>query len=90
MLCNCLKCQYFKAFFIFNRQQQRHISDSQVNNRHSQALRNGILKDEKWAGVQVMIFNLNSRFCRKKNNSIDRRLEAMIVALITLTEWSGN
>ncbi|XP_031638673.1 probable phospholipid-transporting ATPase IM isoform X1 [Contarinia nasturtii] len=32
---------------------QRHISDSQVNNRLSKTLRNGKLKDEKWSAVQV-------------------------------------
>ncbi|XP_075154288.1 ATPase phospholipid transporting 8B isoform X2 [Haematobia irritans] len=32
---------------------QRHVSDSQVNNRKSKALRNGKLVDEKWSGVQV-------------------------------------
>lgn len=34
---------------------QRHVSDSQVNNRISKALRNGKLVDEKWSGVQVKI-----------------------------------
>ena len=29
------------------------MSDSQVNNRKSKALRNGKLIDEKWSGVQV-------------------------------------
>jgi magnesium-transporting ATPase (P-type) len=33
--------------------QQRHCSDSTVNNRKSFALRNGQLKEEKWANVQV-------------------------------------
>ncbi|XP_058977672.1 probable phospholipid-transporting ATPase IM isoform X2 [Musca domestica] len=32
---------------------QRHVSDSQVNNRKSKALRNGKLVDERWSGVQV-------------------------------------
>ncbi|XP_065094409.1 phospholipid-transporting ATPase ID isoform X4 [Ochlerotatus camptorhynchus] len=32
---------------------QRHMSDSQVNNRRSKALRHGKLVDEKWSGVQV-------------------------------------
>lgn len=32
---------------------QRHLSDSQVNNRKSKTLRNGKLVDEKWSGVQV-------------------------------------
>lgn len=32
---------------------QRHVSDSQVNNRISKCLRNGKLVDEKWSGVQV-------------------------------------
>ncbi|KAJ6635423.1 Phospholipid-transporting ATPase ID, partial [Pseudolycoriella hygida] len=32
---------------------QRHVSDSQVNNRRSKTLRNGKLIDEKWSGVQV-------------------------------------
>ncbi|CRK86707.1 CLUMA_CG000540, isoform A [Clunio marinus] len=32
---------------------QRHLSDSQVNNRISKCLRNGKLVNEKWAGVQV-------------------------------------
>lgn len=33
--------------------QQRHVSDSQVNNRKSKTLRNGKLVEEKWSGVQV-------------------------------------
>jgi magnesium-transporting ATPase (P-type) len=33
---------------------QRHVSDSQVNNRISKCLRNGKLVDEKWSGVQVI------------------------------------
>lgn len=32
---------------------QRHISDSQVNNRISKCLRNGKLVNERWSGVQV-------------------------------------
>lgn len=32
---------------------QRHVSDRQVNNRISKALRNGKLVNEKWSGVQV-------------------------------------
>lgn len=32
---------------------QRHVSDSQVNNRISKCLRNGKLVDERWSGVQV-------------------------------------
>ena len=32
---------------------QRHLNDSQVNNRISKCLRNGKLVDEKWSGVQV-------------------------------------
>lgn len=32
---------------------QRHVSDSQVNNRRSKALRDGKLVEEKWAEVQV-------------------------------------
>lgn len=32
---------------------QRHLSDSQVNNRRSKTFRNGKLVDEKWSGVQV-------------------------------------
>ncbi|XP_069679898.1 phospholipid-transporting ATPase ID isoform X1 [Periplaneta americana] len=32
---------------------QRHMSDSQVNNRRSKALRDGRLVEEKWAEVQV-------------------------------------
>lgn len=35
---------------------QRHVSDSQVNNRISKCLRNGNLVDEKWSGVQVSYF----------------------------------
>lgn len=34
---------------------QRHVSDSQVNNRISKCLRNGKLVDEKWSGVQVSV-----------------------------------
>lgn len=33
--------------------QQRHCNDSQVNNRRSLALREGQLKEERWAQVQV-------------------------------------
>jgi len=33
--------------------QQRHSSDSQVNNRKSKTLRNGRLVEDKWAQVQV-------------------------------------
>lgn len=33
--------------------QQRHVSDSQVNNRKSKTLRNGKLVEERWSGVQV-------------------------------------
>ncbi|KAH8288513.1 hypothetical protein KR054_004161 [Drosophila jambulina] len=33
--------------------QQRHLSDSQVNNRKSKTLRNGKLVDAKWSEVQV-------------------------------------
>uniref|UniRef100_A0A182M6L0 Phospholipid-transporting ATPase n=1 Tax=Anopheles culicifacies TaxID=139723 RepID=A0A182M6L0_9DIPT len=32
---------------------QRHMSDSQVNNRQSKTLRHGKLVDERWSGVQV-------------------------------------
>nr|CAD7427598.1 unnamed protein product [Timema monikensis] len=32
---------------------QRHMSDSHVNNRHSKALRDGKLVEERWAQVQV-------------------------------------
>jgi Phospholipid-translocating ATPase N-terminal len=32
---------------------QRHVSDSQVNNRISKCLRGGKLVNEKWSGVQV-------------------------------------
>ncbi|XP_065363251.1 probable phospholipid-transporting ATPase IM isoform X3 [Calliphora vicina] len=32
---------------------QRHLSDSQVNNRKSKTLRSGKLVDERWSGVQV-------------------------------------
>ncbi|KAK9679588.1 Phospholipid-translocating ATPase N-terminal [Popillia japonica] len=32
---------------------QRHMSDSQVNNRKSQAVRSGKLVQEKWSAVQV-------------------------------------
>ncbi|XP_038115503.1 probable phospholipid-transporting ATPase IM isoform X5 [Culex quinquefasciatus] len=32
---------------------QRHMSDSQVNNRGSKTLRHGKLVDERWSGVQV-------------------------------------
>jgi len=33
--------------------QQRHLSDSQVNNRKSKTLRNGKLVEAKWSEVQV-------------------------------------
>lgn len=39
---------------------QRHINDSQVNNRISKCLRNGKLMDEKWSGVQVRFNELNN------------------------------
>ena len=35
--------------------QQRHRTDSQVNNRESKVLRKGHLVDEKWHRVQVNI-----------------------------------
>ena len=35
--------------------QQRHRTDSQVNNRESKVLRKGHLVDEKWHRVQVII-----------------------------------
>lgn len=37
---------------------QRHMNDSQVNNRVSKCLRNGKLMDERWSGVQVRKKNL--------------------------------
>lgn len=44
--------------------QQRHVSDSQVNNRRSKTLRNGKLIDEKWSGVQVCIYiTYNNNIC---------------------------
>lgn len=39
---------------------QRHISDSQVNNRSSKCLRSGKLVNEKWSGVQVSQKNNNN------------------------------
>lgn len=41
--------------------QQRHLSDSQVNNRRSKTLRNGELIEEKWSGVQVR--NIEEKLC---------------------------
>lgn len=38
---------------VLNVRQQRHVSDSQVNNRKSKTLRNGKLVEEKWSDVQV-------------------------------------
>lgn len=40
-------------FLFFFTPQQRHVSDSQVNNRKSKTFRNGKLVNEKWSGVQV-------------------------------------
>lgn len=40
-------------FFLFFRIQQRHRSDSQVNNRSSFVLRGGQLVEERWFKVQV-------------------------------------
>ena len=41
------------TFCVFVWVQQRHCSDSQVNNRKSKALRGGKLSEERWAQVQV-------------------------------------
>lgn len=44
----------FYSFSTFQiTQQQRHLSDNQVNNRRSKSLRNGKLKDDKWSAIQV-------------------------------------
>lgn len=43
-----------RSFFSFSRQ-QRHISDSTVNNRRSKTLRNGELKDQRWSTIQVIL-----------------------------------
>lgn len=41
---------YYYFYYIL---QQRHMSDSQVNNRRSKTLRKGKLIEEKWSDVQV-------------------------------------
>lgn len=53
--------------------QQRHLSDSQVNNRRSKTLRNGKLKDEKWSAVQVIEFSI---FQMKDNKQIWIEIES--------------
>lgn len=51
-----IKLQFCVAMLLtnmLNGLQQRHSSDSQVNNRKSQTLRGTSLREEKWSQVQV-------------------------------------
>ncbi|KAJ8936119.1 hypothetical protein NQ318_012932, partial [Aromia moschata] len=59
--------------------QQRHISDSQVNNRKSRVVRNGKLVNEKWSAVQV------GDIIRMDNNSFI----AADVLILTSSEPNG-
>nr|XP_036221237.1 phospholipid-transporting ATPase ID isoform X7 [Bactrocera oleae] len=58
---------------------QRHLSDSQVNNRKSKTLRNGQLIDAKWSGVQV------GDVIRLENN----QFVAADILLLTTSEPNG-
>ncbi|XP_012160650.1 probable phospholipid-transporting ATPase IM isoform X3 [Ceratitis capitata] len=58
---------------------QRHLSDSQVNNRRSKTLRNGQLVDAKWSGVQV------GDVIRLENN----QFVAADILLLTTSEPNG-
>ncbi|XP_050331653.1 phospholipid-transporting ATPase ID isoform X6 [Bactrocera neohumeralis] len=58
---------------------QRHLSDSQVNNRRSKTLRNGQLIDAKWSGVQV------GDVIRLENN----QFVAADILLLTTSEPNG-
>lgn len=63
-----------KQFF-----QQRHVSDSQVNNRKSQTVRNGKLVQERWSAVQV------GDIIRMDNN----QFVAADILLLTSSEPNG-
>jgi phospholipid-translocating ATPase len=63
------------CFFL----QQRHISDSQVNNRKSRAVRKGKLVQERWSAVQV------GDVIRMDNN----QFIAADVLLLTTSEPNG-
>lgn len=65
--------------FIFNQSQQRHMSDSQVNNRKSQTVRNGKLVQERWSAVQV------GDIIRMDNN----QFVAADILLLTSSEPNG-
>ncbi|XP_071051029.1 probable phospholipid-transporting ATPase IM isoform X2 [Onthophagus taurus] len=58
---------------------QRHMSDSQVNNRKSQAVRNGKLVQERWSAVQV------GDIIRMDNN----QFVAADILLLTTSEPNG-
>lgn len=70
---------------IFTFQQQRHISDRQVNNRRSKTLRNGKIKDEKWSGVQVMHYfehfvARNTEIIINNSSFLQRRMKTKKIA----------
>jgi phospholipid-translocating ATPase len=67
--------EFSGVFFL----QQRHISDSQVNNRKSRAVRKGKLVQERWSAVQV------GDVIRMDNN----QFIAADVLLLTTSEPNG-
>lgn len=67
------------ALCLLLRFQQRHVSDSQVNNRKSKTLRHGKLVEEKWSGVQV------GDIIRMENN----QFVAADILLLTSSEPNG-
>lgn len=58
---------------------QRHLSDSHVNNRKSQAVRNGKVIQERWSAVQV------GDIIRMDNN----QFVAADILLLTTSEPNG-
>lgn len=58
---------------------QRHMSDSQVNNRKSQAVKNGAVVQERWSGIQV------GDVIRMDNN----QFVAADILLLTTSEPNG-
>lgn len=48
--------------FRISIQQQRHISDSKVNNRRTKVLRNSEVKDQRWSTIQVNWMGINLHF----------------------------
>lgn len=63
---------------------QRHVSDSQVNNRISKCLRGGKLVDEKWSGVQVRLTRLRKN---KQKSSITAHRSATSFEWRTISLW---